>query len=65
MAALILLRLLSDRGMNAYSVLTHEEIIDLVWTDELRSLLQRFPGLTEDQIKEARAYAYGGAGRTC
>jgi Zinc dependent phospholipase C len=46
----------------AYSVLTHEEIVDLVWTTELRPLLlQRFPALTEDQIKEAHGYAYGGA----
>jgi len=46
----------------AYSVLTHEEIIDLLWTDEIRPLLlQRYPGLSEDQIKEAHAYAYGGA----
>jgi len=46
----------------AYSVLTHEEIVDLVWTDELRPLLlKRFPALTEDQLKEAHGYAYGGA----
>jgi hypothetical protein len=46
----------------AYSVLTHEQIVDLVWTDELRPLLlQRFPTLTEDQLKEAHSYAYGGA----
>jgi hypothetical protein len=33
-----------------------------VWTDELRPLLlKRFPALTEDQIKEAHSYAYGGA----
>jgi hypothetical protein len=45
-----------------YSVLTHEEIVDLVWTDQLRPLLlQRFPALTEEQITEAHAYAYGGA----
>jgi hypothetical protein len=43
-------------------VLTHEEIVDLVWSDELCPLvLKRFPGLTEDQLKEAHAYAYGGA----
>jgi hypothetical protein len=47
---------------SAYSVLTHEEIVDLLWTDEIRPLLlQRYPGLTEDQIKEVHAYAYGGA----
>ena len=46
----------------AYSVLTHEEIVDLLWLDEIRPLLlKRYPGLSEDQIKEAHAYAYGGA----
>ena len=36
--------------------------MDLVWADEIRPLLlKRFPGLSEDQIKEAHAYAYGGA----
>src|ERR1700674_440644 len=54
--------LLCASGSFAYSVLTHEEIVDLVWTDEFRPLLlQRFPGLTEEQITEAHAYAYGGA----
>lgn len=48
--------------MSAYSVLTHEEIVDLLWRNALRPLLlQRFPGLTEDQLTEAHAYAYGGA----
>jgi hypothetical protein len=43
-------------------VLTHEEIVDLVWASELRPLiLMRFPELTEDQLKEAHGYAYGGA----
>jgi len=46
----------------AYSVLTHEEIVDLVWADELRPLLlKRFPDLTEDQLTGAHAYDYGGA----
>ncbi len=46
----------------AYSVLTHEEIVDLVWATQLSPLLlKRFPTLTEDQLKEAHAYAYGGA----
>jgi hypothetical protein len=45
-----------------YSVLTHEEIVDLAWTSEIQPLLlQRFPGLTADQLKEAHAYAYGGS----
>jgi len=61
-AAVFLAALLCASGSSAYSVLTHEEIVDLVWTDELRPLLlERFPGLTEEQITEAHAYAYGGA----
>lgn len=46
----------------AYSVLTHEEIVDLVWSSEILPLLgHRFPNLTETQITEAHAYAYGGS----
>ena len=49
-------------GSSAYSVLTHEEIVDLLWTDEIQPLLlNRYPGLSADQIREAHAYAYGGA----
>jgi hypothetical protein len=54
--------LLCASGSLAYSVLTHEEIVDLVWTTDLRPLLlQRFPSLTEEQLNEAHSYAYGGA----
>ena len=60
--AIFIVILLCASGSFAYSVLTHEEIVDLVWTDDLRPLLlQRFPGLTEEQITEAHGYAYGGA----
>jgi hypothetical protein len=60
--ALLLVVLLCSGGLSAYSVLTHEEIVDLLWADEVRPLLlKRFPGLTDDQIKQAHAYAYGGA----
>src|SRR5437868_10165261 len=60
--ALLLLVLMCSGGLSAYSVLTHEEIVDLLWADEIRPLLlKRFPGLSEDQIKEAHAYAYGGS----
>jgi hypothetical protein len=61
-AALLLVVLICNGGLSAYSVLTHEEIVDLVWADEIRPLLlKRYPKLSEDQIKEAHAYAYGGA----
>src|SRR3984957_19297126 len=60
--ASLLMVLLCRGPSSAYSVLTHEEIVDLVWADEIRPLLlKRFPGLSEDQLKEAHAYAYGGA----
>ena len=60
--ALVLAVLICRASSSAYSVLTHEEIVDLVWTDEIRPLLlARYPGLSEDQIKLAHAYAYGGA----
>ena len=61
-AALLLAVLMCSGGLSAYSVLTHEEIVDLVWTTEISPLLlARFPSLTEDQLKEAHGYAYGGA----
>jgi len=60
--AVLLFLLLCANGLPAYSVLTHEEIVDLVWTTELSPLLlKRFPTLTEAQLKEAHGYAYGGA----
>lgn len=46
----------------AYSVFTHEELIDLSWNDSIRPLLlAKFPGATEEQLREAHAYAYGGS----
>ena len=46
----------------AYSVLTHEEIIDLAWNDSIRPLLlSRYPGTSEAALEEAHAYAYGGS----
>jgi hypothetical protein len=60
--ALLLVVLMWSGCLSAYSVLTHEEIVDLLWTDAIRPLLlKRYPGLSEDQIREAHAYAYGGA----
>src|ERR1035437_5302344 len=61
-AAFLLLVVMGSGASFAYSVLTHEEIVDLLWSGEIRPLLlKRYPGLSEDQIKEAHAYAYGGA----
>ena len=46
---------------NGYSILTHEEIVDLLWADQLKPLLlQKFPGTTEEDLRKAHAFAYGG-----
>ena len=49
------------RPADAYSVLTHEQLIDLTWQSAIVPLLlSRYPTLTHDQLEHARAYAYGG-----
>jgi hypothetical protein len=46
----------------AYSVLTHEALIDANWESTiLPALRQKYPTATEEDLKSARAYAYGGA----
>ena len=52
--------LLAPRA-RAYSLLTHEQLIDLTWQrSTVPFLLSRYPNLTPAQLDEARAYAYGG-----
>ena len=47
---------------SAYSVLTHEQIIDLAWEQQLKPLLMaRFANTTPDELTKAHAYAYGGS----
>ncbi len=59
--ALLLALTLSCSNAPAYSVLTHEELIDLAWNDSIRPLLlARFPGTTDHQLVVAHSYAYGG-----
>lgn len=61
---LIFLALLfgSPLRARAYSVLTHDAIIDTTWHSSIRPLLLvRFPTATPAQLAEARSYAYGGA----
>ncbi len=49
------------RYAGAYSLLTHEQLIDLTWTDSIVPLLlSRYPALTAAELDQARAYAYGG-----
>jgi len=45
----------------SYSVLTHEQIIDLAWKDSIvPMLLSRYPHTTPAELERARAFAYGG-----
>lgn len=45
----------------AYSLLTHEQLVDLTWQSSIVPLLlSRYPMLTPAQLEHARAYAYGG-----
>src|SRR5437764_1596722 len=45
-----------------YSVLSHEAIIDSTWDQSIKPiLLKRFPDATDEDLKKAHAYSYGGA----
>jgi hypothetical protein len=57
----LLLFLVLGHAAAGYSVLTHEEIVDLLWLDQIQPLLlHRFPGATTEDLRKAHAYAYGG-----
>ncbi len=61
MAALIVGLLLSSVQGYGYSVLTHEQVVDLLWKDQIAPLLlKRFPHTSEEDLRKAHAYAYGG-----
>ncbi len=60
-ALLLLLLFWPCRSASAYSLLTHEQLIDLTWQRSIVPLLlSRYPSLTPAQLEHARAYAYGG-----
>jgi hypothetical protein len=59
--ALCLLVVLCSVSGLSYSVLTHEQVIDILWNDHISPLLRRrYPKSTEDDLRKAHAYAYGG-----
>ena len=59
--AVLLFTLLLPHRARAYSLLTHEQLIDLTWQSSIVPLLlSRYPTLTPAQLEHARAYAYGG-----
>ncbi len=45
----------------AYSVLTHQQMIDLAWGPSIKPLLlDRYPKTTAEELRMAQSYAYGG-----
>ena len=59
---LICSMLIVSQPLSGYSVLSHEEVIDLMWDSDLRpALLKRFPNATPEELKKAHAFAYGGS----
>ncbi|GGG37052.1 zinc dependent phospholipase C family protein [Hymenobacter glacieicola] len=58
----VLLLGLTTQPASAYSVLTHQANVDSSWARCLLPLLQqRYPGASEEQLNEAKSYAYGGS----
>src|SRR3569833_2167640 len=62
LAAVVLISmLLWPHPADAYSLLTHEQMIDITWQDsKVPLLLSRFPNLSKEDLDRAHAYAYGG-----
>ncbi|MBC8054907.1 MAG: zinc dependent phospholipase C family protein [Sphingobacteriaceae bacterium] len=49
-------------SLKAYSLLTHEAIIDVSWAKSIQPLLLlKYPKTSPEQLLEAHSYAYGGA----
>jgi hypothetical protein len=60
-AALVLF-LAAVNVVGAYSVLSHEAIIDSAWDASIKPLLlARFPASTPDDLRKAHGFTYGGA----
>lgn len=58
----LLLFFCKPNSCKAYSVLAHEALIDAAWDHYLVPLLKaKYPFLNDSMLKEAHAYAYGGA----
>jgi hypothetical protein len=60
--AVLLGGLLIPTRADAYSVLSHEAMVDAAWADVIAPLLrQKFPQASTAEIEKSRAYAYGGS----
>lgn len=60
--ALLITALFIPLSSSAYSILTHEAIIDVSWKKSIQPLLKKkFPNATDADLKLAHSYAYGGS----
>ena len=60
--AAILVLCLNGSVLCGYSVLTHEQVVDLAWEEHIQPLLlKRFPQASPQDLKQAHAFVYGGS----
>src|SRR3954471_5870772 len=60
-AALVVMVCALSQTCIGYSVLTHEQIVDLLWAEQIAPLLmQKYPGTTPEALRVAHGFAYGG-----
>jgi hypothetical protein len=61
-SSLLLCLLLVCPPARAYSLQTHEQLIDLTWQSSIVPLLRsRYPNITPQELERARSYAYAGS----
>src|SRR3979411_964432 len=59
---MLIVGLFSPLSSKAYSVFAHEAIIDASWKKSIVPLLkEKYPHATENELRIAHSYAYGGA----
>ena len=62
LVSVLALLLINPEKTEAYSVTSHQAIIDIVWAPNIRpAIRKRFPNASEEEIDRGQAYAYGGA----
>jgi hypothetical protein len=60
--SVLALLLVNPEKTEAYSVTSHQAIIDVVWEPSIKpAIRKRFPNASEEEIDRGQAYAYGGA----
>ena len=60
-ALLMLVQLSCAEVGYGYSVLTHQALVDTLWDSTIKMvLIERFPNATEEELKIAHGYTYGG-----